>query len=58
MALNQNRDMKIKIVESGGTKFKNMIMKRDPFPEKKCENNICPFCQNTQNTVVNKQIQL
>ena len=53
MALNQNRDMKIKIVESGGTKFKNMIMKSDPFPEKKCENNICPFCQNTQNTVVN-----
>ena len=43
-SLNQNNNMHIKIVEKGGIKFKNFVVKADPFPKSKCEYK-CPFCQ-------------
>ena len=42
--LNENSKMHIKIVEKGGIKFKNFIVKADPFQKSKCETK-CPFCQ-------------
>ena len=39
--------MNIKILEKGGTKVKNLLVKKDPFPALKCNENNCPFCIQT-----------
>ena len=42
--LNSKSKMSIKIVEKGGTKIKQILVKSDPFPKSKCEVKDCPFC--------------
>ena len=44
-SLNENSDMRIKIVEKGGIKIKNLLVKADPFPKAICASEKCPFCQ-------------
>ena len=36
--------MNIKIIEKGGIKIKNILVKKDPFPALKCNEKNCPFC--------------
>ena len=46
--LNSNSKMKIKFLETGGVKFKDLIVKKNPFQPEECENNICPMCKETK----------
>ena len=41
-----NTNMNIKIVEKGGIKIKNILVKKNPFPAGKCTILHCPFCNN------------
>ena len=45
--LNSNSDMNIKFLETGGVKFKDLIVKKNPFKAEVCENKVCPMCKNT-----------
>ena len=47
--LNKNSDMNIRIVERGGPKMKHILVKKNPFPPKKCDINFCPFCNEDKN---------
>ena len=47
--LNQNSAMNIRIVERGGTKMKNILLQKNPFPPEKCQINFCPFCNEDKN---------
>ena len=42
--------MKIKILEKGGFKFKDMIVKKNPFKPQVCQNEVCPLCKSTEFT--------
>ena len=42
--LNFGNKMNIKIIEKGGIKIKNILVKKDPFPALKCNEKNCPFC--------------
>ena len=46
--LNCNSKLRIKILEKGGTKFKNMIVKNNPFKPEKCQFKVCPLCKETK----------
>ena len=48
--LNFNSKMKIKILEKGGLKFKDMVVKKDPFKPKECTYEVCPLCRPTEFT--------
>ena len=39
--------MNIKFLETGGVKFKDLIVKKNPFKAEVCENKVCPMCKNT-----------
>ena len=43
----QNSKMKIKIIESGGTKLKDQLMKKNPFKTEDCHRSLCPICKLT-----------
>ena len=45
--LGENSKIRIKILESGGLKVKNILCRNDPFPTKTCETQICPLCHDT-----------
>ena len=42
-----NSKIKIKVLETGGTKVKNMISRKDPFPTTDCVSPYCPLCKDT-----------
>ena len=49
--LNKCNDERIKIVEKGGIKVGNMLIKKDPFKKEKCKISLCPLCQNNTNKI-------
>ena len=49
LELNQKSEMNIRIVERGGTKMKNILVQKNPFPPEKCQINFCPFCNEDKN---------
>ena len=49
--LNSNSNLRIKILEKGGTKFKNKIVKKNPFQPKTCGYRVCPMCKETDFTI-------
>ena len=51
--LNKNSKLSIKVIEKGGTKVKQLLVRKSPFESKKCENLKCPICQNTDKSVTN-----
>ena len=53
--LNSKCSMKIKIVEKGGRKFKDLVVKKDPFKPQKCNFKLCPKCQKTRFTFEDKK---
>ena len=52
--LNRNSKLSIKVVEKGGVKLKNILIKKDPFEKPKCNTNMCPICHQTEFSVVNE----
>ena len=48
--LNSNSQMKIKILEKGGFKFEDMIVKKNPFKPQVCQYEVCPLCKSTEFT--------
>ena len=49
--LNKCNEERIKIVEKGGIKVGNMLIKKDPFKKEKCMVSLCPLCQNSTNKI-------
>ena len=46
----KNSKFRIKIVEKGGKKLKDLLIKKDPFPSIPCTESFCPFCHETSHT--------
>ena len=46
--LNYNSKLRIKILEKGGTKFRNKVVKNNPFKPEKCQFKVCPLCKQTR----------
>ena len=46
--LNRNNQERIKIVEKGGLKVKNILCAKNPFKKSKCELKTCPLCTNSE----------
>ena len=46
--LNRNNQERIKIVEKGGLKVKNILCAKNPFKKSKCELKTCPLCSNSE----------
>ena len=44
MELNKDDNERIKTVEKGGYKIKNMLVKKNPFEKTKCDEKWCPMC--------------
>ena len=44
--INKYSEERIKIVEDGGVKLKNMLVNKKPFNKPKCEQRKCALCQN------------
>ena len=42
--LNRNTEERIKIVEKGGLKMKDILTTKNPFKKSKCEQKTCPLC--------------
>ena len=53
--LNSNSKLRLKILEKGGTKFKNMIVKMNPFKPQPCTYKVCPLCKETKFTLYNEK---
>ena len=51
--LNRYSKLSIKVVEKGGVKLKNILVKKDPFEKPKCNTNLCPICHQTEYSVLN-----
>ena len=49
--LNKNSKGRIKVVEQGGQKLKNILSKKNPFPTLDCVRRFCPFCRDTEYSV-------
>ena len=49
--INKNSKERIKIVEGGGTKMKDILVVKNPFPSTTCEKKKCLLCSNTSNKV-------
>ena len=49
-SLNSNTAHRIKIIEKGGHKLKDLVVKKNPFPTEKCWNVRCPMCRKTSFT--------
>ena len=47
--INQNSHERIKIIEGGGIQMKNILVKKNPFPEEKCERKKCILCNTNTN---------
>ena len=46
--LNKNDKERVKIVEKGGLKMKNMLCAKNPFKKEKCQQKTCPLCTRSQ----------
>ena len=44
--INRNSNERIKIIEGGGVKMKDMLVVKNPFPNKTCEMRKCILCKN------------
>ena len=53
--LNRYSKLAIKVVEKGGIKLKNILIKKDPFVKPKCNTELCPICYETEFTVLNEK---
>ena len=49
--INKNSKERIKIVEGGGTKMKDILVVKNPFPSTTCEKKKCLLCSNISNKV-------
>ena len=49
--INKNSKERIKIVEGGGTKMKDILIVKNPFPSTTCEKKKCLLCSNISNKV-------
>ena len=43
--INKNSHERIKVVEGGGIQMKNILVKKDPFPQEVCERKQCILCK-------------
>ena len=46
--LNKNDEERIKFVEKGGFKMKNLLCSKNPFKKSKCQHKTCPLCFNSE----------
>jgi hypothetical protein len=46
--LNKNNQERIKIVEKGGLKMKDILTTKNPFKKSKCEQKTCPLCTKSE----------
>ena len=46
--LNRNTNERVKIVEKGGLKVKDMLGSKNPFKKTKCEEKACPMCTSSE----------
>ena len=46
--LNRNTDERIKIVEKGGLKIKDILGAKDPFKKSNCSEKTCPLCTESE----------
>ena len=46
--LNRNSDERVKFVEKGGLKMKDILCIKNPFKGSKCEEKKCPMCNNSK----------
>ena len=53
--MNRYSKLAIKVVEKGGIKLKNILIKKDPFVKPKCNTELCPICYETEFTVLNEK---
>ena len=51
--INKYSKNRIKIVEDGGVKMKNILTQKDPFPNLKCEKRKCAICDSVGNIPCN-----
>ena len=49
--LNKNSKGRIKVVEQGGQKLKDILSKKNPFPTLDCVRTFCPFCRATDHSI-------
>ena len=45
--ISADSNFKIKFIEKGGSKIKNLLVRQDPFPTSDCQDAICPICKKT-----------
>ena len=45
--LSADPNFKIKFIEKGSAKIKNLLVKQNPFPTSDCHDPICPLCKKT-----------
>ena len=46
--LNQDPKERLKIVEKGGVKLRQILAKPDPFPKRPCDEPTCPLCKKSE----------
>ena len=49
--LNRHSDERVKIVEKGGLKIKDILGTKNPFKKSKCAQKDCPLCTSIANVV-------
>ena len=54
LVVNSKTKMRIKFIESGEVKIKNILSKKDPFPTQECQSKLCPLCKDTLYSVKGK----
>ena len=53
--LNRNNPERVKVVEKGGLKVKDIIAPKNPFKKSRCEHKKCPLCKNSEFISVNPE---
>ena len=51
--LNKYSKLSIKVVEKGGVKLKDLLVKKDPFKKPICTSKLCPICHETEFSMLN-----
>ena len=51
--LNKYSKLSIKVVEKGGVKLKDLLVKKDPFKKPNCTSKLCPICHETEFSMLN-----
>ena len=55
--LNKNNEERIKIVEKGGLKIKDILGSKNPFAKSKCSQKTCPLCTVNILTFIKKKLR-